>query len=139
MEKRLYRRYPLAFPVSVQIPLGGRDSVAETECVEVSRSGLTLSCDAALIEALLEQAQYPPTFTLGFTLTGCPSYFEIDCHLVRHRRLSRQQFHLVALFRHFRRGDGEVLSAHLMDSDPADSAWPRAGSRGAARSLTHPD
>lgn len=137
-DKRLDRRYPFVFPIQVELTCGGRDGAVETECVEISRSGLTFACEPALIEALLEQADYPPTCTLGFALPGCPLHFEIRCHVIRHRRLSRQQFHVVALFRHFRRGNGELLSAHLMNADPAGTAWRGAGHGGAVRTTPAP-
>lgn len=134
-DKRLDRRYPFVFPIQVELAGGGRDGAVETECVEISRSGLTFACEPALIEALLEQADYPPTCTLGFALPGCPLHFEIRCHVIRHRRLSRQQFHVVALFRHFRRGNGELLSEHLLTADQTDSAWRDSGRRGDTRAV----
>ena len=127
-EKRAHRRYPLRFPISVQMHAAGPCDMAETECVEISHGGLTLGCDDVLIGALLEQEQYPRTCTLVFSLPGCPQRFEVDCQIVRHRRLSRSLFHLVALFREFRVGNAESLADYLIHSDPNDTAWQRAAS-----------
>lgn len=113
MNKRAHRRYPLAFPVNVRVVLDGHANEFETSCVEVSADGLTLGCDESLIGTLLAQAHFPRTCTLRFAPPEDSRSYEIDCHIVRHRRLSRRQFHLVAMFRHYHRGDAGSLAAYL--------------------------
>ena len=125
-DKRAQRRYSLVFPVRVGITVDGCDALIETECVELSASGLTLSCDEALIGALLAQARFPRTCALAFAPPESSLHFAIDCHVVRHRRLSRQHFHLVALFRHFREGSTELLTDYLASSAGKTTVWPRA-------------
>lgn len=113
MNRRAHRRYPLVFPVIVSVMLDGRASEFTTACVELSADSLTLSCDETLIGALLEQAHFPRTCTLGFAPPESAQAFEIDCHVVRHRRLSRRHFHFVAVFRDFRSGSAESLADYL--------------------------
>jgi len=113
MNRRVHRRYPLTFPVDVTIGIDGQQRPFATECIELSAEGMTLSCDAIVIDALRLQAHYPRTCTLGFALPDRPGPFKIDCHVVRHRRLSRSHFHLVALFRHYRLGNPASLTDAL--------------------------
>jgi len=113
MNKRAHRRYPLVFPVNVSVTLDGRASEFETACVELSADSLTLSCDETLIGALLGQAHFPRTCTLGFAPPESSQVFAIDCHVVRHRRLSRRHFHLVAVFRDYRAGSAKSLADYL--------------------------
>ncbi len=113
INKRAHRRYPLAFPVHVSVINDAQPSGFRTDCVELSVDNLTLSCDESLIGALLGQAHFPRTCTLRFVLPEHSQSFEIDCHVVRHRRLSRRHFHVVAVFRHFRHGKGDALADYL--------------------------
>jgi hypothetical protein len=113
MNRRAHRRYSLVFPVSVRISIDGQNAMFETECVELSADALTLGCDETVIGALLAQAHFPRTCTLGFAPPDSTRQFDIDCHVVRHRRLSRRQFHLVAMFRHFHDGSAESLVEYL--------------------------
>lgn len=111
--KRAHQRYPLVFPVSVSVTLDGRAGEFATSCIELSADSLTLSCDETLIGALLGQAHFPRTCTLGFAPPESSQSFEIDCHVVRHRRLSRRHFHLVAVFRDYRAGSAAALADYL--------------------------
>lgn len=113
MNKRAHRRYPLVFPVNVSVMIDGRASEFAAASVELSAHGLTLGCDETLIGTLLGQAHFPRTCTLGFAPPESPQAFEIDCHVVRHRRLSRRHFHLVAVFRDYRAGTAASLADYL--------------------------
>ena len=125
-ERRAFPRYPITFPVTVSFT--GPEGLLrfETECVNVSRSSIEVSCDSDLIEALLAQEEYPHTAQLDFSMPGDREMFQVGGQVVTHRRLAQSHYYLVLVFVEFHKGSDEQLADDLKDFEPsgfrADSA-----------------
>lgn len=66
----------------------------------LSRTSMQINCQAELVDALLRQQSPPCTCSLRFRLPRHAPEFHMKAQVVSHRRLSRQQYVLVLLFRH---------------------------------------
>jgi hypothetical protein len=117
-ERRAFPRYPITFPVA--IGLNTRDGAMQfdTECVNISRSSIEVSCDSLMVEALLNQDDYPHTARLHFNMPGDRSKFGIYAQVVTHRRLSQNHYYLVFVFNEFQDGSDEQLADDLREFEP---------------------
>lgn len=118
-ERRAFPRYPITFPVGVTLTGQEVNMRFDTECVDVSRSSIQISCDNRLIEALLAQEDYPHTAKIDFGIPGDSSPFNIFAQVVTHRRLSQNQFYLVLVFNEFHQGSDEQLADDLREFEPS--------------------
>ena len=66
----------------------------------LSRTSMQINCQAEPVDALLRQQSPPCTCSLRFRLPRHAPEFHMKAQVVSHRRLSRQQYVLVLLFRH---------------------------------------
>lgn len=116
MKERLaFPRYPIIFPVKFGLN-GAEDNLKyESECVDISRSSIQISCDSELVEALLASDEYPHTATLDFMISKDKSTFRIAGQVVTHRRLSQNNYYLVLVFLDFHEGSDEQLVEDLKD------------------------
>ena len=117
-ERRAFPRYPITFPVTVGLTTRDGDLQFQTECVNISRSSIEVSCDHRLVEALLNQDEYPHTAVLGFSMPGDRAQFRIQSQVVTHRRLSQNQYYLVLVFNDFHEGSDDQLGEDLKDFEP---------------------
>lgn len=117
-ERRAFPRYPITFPVAVG--LNTRDGALQfhTECVNISRSSIEVSCDSRMVEALLNQDEYPHTARLNFSMPGDRSSYIIHSQVVTHRRLSQNHYYLVLVFHEFDDGSDDQLADDLKDFEP---------------------
>ena len=118
-ERRAFPRYPITFPVKFGLN-GAEDNLKyESECVDISRSSIQISCDSELVEALLASDEYSHTATLDFMIPEDKSTFRVAGHVVTHRRLSQNNYYLVLMFLDFREGSDEQLVEDLKDFEPS--------------------
>ena len=115
-ERRAFPRYPITFPVKVGIDGTQRKHQFDSECVDISRSSVQISCDSTMIEALLAQENYPHMVNLDFSIPG-GSVFNIFSQVVTHRRLAKNHYYLVLVFNDFNEGSDEKLAEDLKDFD----------------------
>ena len=113
-EKRTFPRYPITFPVKVGIDGPEKKHKFNTQCVDISRSSVQISCDSAMVEALLAQENYPHMVDLDFSIPD-GSVFSIFSQVVTHRRLAQNQYYLVLVFNEFHKGADEQLAEYLKD------------------------
>ena len=118
-ERRAFPRYPITFPVKFGLN-GAEDNLKyESECVDISRSSIQISCDSELVEALLASDEYPHIATLDFMIPEDKSTFRVAGHVVTHRRLSQNNYYLVLMFLDFHEGSDEQLVEDLKDFEPS--------------------
>lgn len=118
-ERRAFPRYPITFPVKFGLN-GAEDNLKyESECADISRSSIQISCDSELVEALLASDEYPHTATLDFMIPEDKSTFLVAGHVVTHRRLSQNNYYLVLMFLDFHEGSDEQLVEDLKDFEPS--------------------
>ena len=118
-ERRAFPRYPITFPVSVSFTGPDGKIRFETECVNISRSSIEVSCDSTLIEALLAQEEYPHTAQLDFSMPGDREALSIGGQVVTHRRLAQSHYYLVLVFVDFFKGSDEQLADDLREFEPS--------------------
>jgi len=118
-ERRAYPRYSISFPVKFGLNDTEQDRKYDSECVNISRSSIQISCDSQLVEALLASDEYPHTATLDFTIPEHKSAFRVAGQVVSHRRLSQNHYYLVLVFIDFHKGSDEQLVAYLKDFEPS--------------------
>ena len=118
-ERRAFPRYPITFPVKFGLN-GAEDNLKyESECVDISRSSIQISCDSELVEALLASDEYPHTATLDFMISEDKSTLRVAGQVVTHRRLSQNNYYLVLVFLDFHEGSDEQLVEDLKDFEPS--------------------
>jgi len=117
-ERRAFPRYPIVFPVALSVAGPEKTTVFCTECVNVSRSSIEISCDSKVIQALLAQDDYPHNASLKFAIPGDRSSFNIKGQVVTHRRLAQNHYYLVLVFNEFEEGSDEQLVMDLRDFEP---------------------
>lgn len=117
-EKRAFPRYPITFPVKLGLKGGDGTLQYKTECVDVSRSSIQISCESQVVNALLSQEEYPHMVHLDFTIPGDRAAFAIIAQVVTHRRLSQNQYYLVLVFNEFETGSDEQLANELKEFEP---------------------
>jgi hypothetical protein len=113
-ERRAFPRYPITFPVKVGIDGPEKKHTFNAQCVEISRSSIQISCDSAMVEALLAQDNYPHMADLDFSIPN-GSIFSVFSQVVTHRRLAQNQYYLVMVFNEFHKGSDEQLAEYLKD------------------------
>ena len=91
----------------------------KSQCVDVSRSSIQISCDSSLVQALLANDEYPHTAKLDFSIPGDASQFKVVSQVVTHRRLSQDHYYLVLVFNDFQEGSDEQLANDLREFEPA--------------------
>ena len=117
-ERRAFPRYPITFPVTIGLENAESNHQFITECVDISRSSIQISCESKLIEVLLAQDEYPHTARLDFRMPGDKSRFKIHTQVVTHRRLAQNQYYLVLVFNKFQEGSDEQLAEDLKEFEP---------------------
>lgn len=117
-ERRAFPRYPITFPVTLSLESAEGNQQFSTECVDISRSSIQISCESQLIEVLLAQDEYPHTARLNFRMPGDKSHFSIHTQVVTHRRLAKNHYYLVLVFNEFHEGSDEQLVEDLKDFEP---------------------
>ena len=117
-ERRAFPRYPITFPVYIGLSTRDGDLQFNTECVNISRSSIEVSCDSKLVEALLNQDEYPHTARLKFSMPGDRSKFGVQSQVVTHRRLAQNHYYLVMVFNEFSEGSDEQLSDDPREFEP---------------------
>lgn len=93
-ERRQYLRYSVNFPVQLFIstPEGGEDFAATA--LNLSQSGIQLSCNRELITSLLEHGGFPPVCRLVFLRTDDQNMINVQGRLVVNRRIAEDCHHL---------------------------------------------
>lgn len=116
-ERRAFPRYPVDFPVQVQVP----DEGEQTRVLDfpagastLSRTSLEIACSAELIVALLRQRQLPYACRVRFSIPGSAMQFDVRGHVITHRRLSQHQYVLVLLFVHEDANQEQALERGLL-------------------------
>ncbi len=97
-ERRILPRCDIDTEVQVLIHSQNRDQVFSGRSINISMQALALSCDDALIQAILAQNTYPHECEVVFCLAGESEPFRIKTQVVTHRRLSQVQYQLVLRF-----------------------------------------
>ena len=118
-ERRAFPRYPITFPFNIGLKTAAGSQQFNTECVDVSRSSIQISCESQVIEVLLAQDEYPHTAKLEFRMPGDRSTFSILSQVVTHRRLAQNHYYLVLVFSDFHEGSDEQLAEDLKDFEPS--------------------
>ncbi len=118
-ERRAFPRYPISFPVKFGLNGTEDDLKYDSECVDISRSSIQISCDSQLVEALLASDEYPHTATLDFIIPEDKSAFRVGGQVVTHRRLSQNHYYLVLVFIDFHEGSDEQLVEDLRAFEPS--------------------
>lgn len=113
VERRVLPRCPIDTDVEVAINSQGADMQFQTSSTNISLRGIELSCDDALIQAILAQKIYPHVCYIRFKLPGCVKDFEIQTQVVTHRRLSQHNYQLVLLFTSLNKSVQEKLLNEL--------------------------
>lgn len=116
-DRRAFPRYPITFPVKVGLAGPEGTKHFNTECVDLSRSSIQISCDSQVIEALLAQDVYPHIAQLHFNMPD-RSVFDVATQVVTHRRLAQNHYYLVLVFTEFMEGSDEQLAEELKDFEP---------------------
>lgn len=98
VERRVLPRCPIDTGVDVAINSQGAEMQFLTNSTNISLRGIELSCDDALIQAILAQKTYPHVCKISFKLPGYAKDFEIQTQVVTHRRLSQHNYQLILLF-----------------------------------------
>lgn len=117
-ERRAFPRYPITFPVAIGLKTAVGSQQFTTECVDISRSSIQISCESQIIEVLLAQDEYPHTADLEFRMPGDRSRFIINAQVVTHRRLAQNHYYLVLVFTDFSEGSDEQLAEDLKEFEP---------------------
>jgi hypothetical protein len=118
-ERRAFPRYPITFPIIIGINTAEGKLQFNTECVDVSRSSIQISCESQVIEVLLAQDEYPHTAQMDFRMPGDKSNFSILGQVVTHRRLAQNHYYLVLVFSEFLDGSDEQLAEDLKEFEPS--------------------
>ena len=117
-ERRAFPRYPITFPVDFGLNNKSGNIDFKSECVDISRSSIQISCDSNLVQALLANDEYPHTAKLDFSIPGDKSMFSVVSQVVTHRRLSQDHYYLVLVFNQFEEGSDEQLVNDLKEFEP---------------------
>lgn len=113
VERRLFPRYPLVFPVAIRIDSHNEPLEYNADSVNISRSSIQISCENGLIDHLLAQDKYPHTCHLSFNIPDQDHFFELEAQVVSHRRLSQSRYYLVLIFPDMPGNDSELLKEYL--------------------------
>lgn len=118
IDRRSFPRYPITFPVTASLAGPEGNLGYPSECVNISRSSIEVSCDSRLVEALLAQEDYPHIALLDFSMPGDRSVFSVQGQVVTHRRLAQNHYYLVMVFNEFYKGSDDLLAEDLRDFEP---------------------
>ena len=118
-ERRAFPRYPITFEVTIGIKTADGSQQFSSQCVDISRSSIQISCESQLIEVLLAQDEYPHTVQMEFRMPGDRSNFSILGQVVTHRRLAQNHYYLVLVFSEFHEGSDEQLAEDLKEFEPS--------------------
>lgn len=97
-ERRIVPRCDIDTEVKILINSRNRDQEFTGRSINISLQALALSCDDALIQAILAQNTYPHECEVEFCLAGETKPFRIKTQVVTHRRLSQLQYQLILRF-----------------------------------------
>lgn len=117
-ERRAFPRYPITFSVTVALSGPDGEQKFDSECVDISRSSIQVSCDNELVEALLAQDEYPHTAKLAFSIPGDSEPYAVQSQVVTHRRLAQNHYYLVLVFNDFSEGSDGRLEEDLKEFEP---------------------
>jgi hypothetical protein len=100
-ERRTYPRHPVRVNVLVSMP-DSDDSTSQftVESINLSLTGIQLSCNGDLIAGLLRQTKLPFSCTLEFNLPGHEHRFVLNSSYLSYRRKSQREFVMVVIFAH---------------------------------------
>ena len=118
-ERRAFPRYPITFPVTVSLAGPDGNISFDTQCANISRSSIEVSCDSRLVEAIMAQDDYPHTAQLAFSMPEDRQVYKIGGQVVTHRRLAQSHYYLVLVFNEFHSGSDEQLADSLRDFEPS--------------------
>jgi hypothetical protein len=78
------------------------DSTSEftVESINLSATGIQLSCNGDLIAALLRQTKLPFSCTVAFSVPDQEHRFVVDSSYLSYRRKSQREFVVVVIFQH---------------------------------------
>jgi hypothetical protein len=117
-ERRSYPRFPVQCPVEVSLPDSKAAAVFPATSSNLSRTSIQIECSAELVAALLRQQKLPYTCRLLFTLPWHKHKFQLDAHVVTHRRLSQFHYVLVLVLRHNDPVQEDLLETQLARQHP---------------------
>lgn len=117
-DRRSYPRYPVECAVDVSVDEPCAKPSHSATSANVSRTSMQIACDADLVADLLRQQKLPYTCKLNFVLPWHAHAFSIPAHVVTQRRLSKQQYVLVLLFRHSDTAQEDLLNDMLARMQP---------------------
>lgn len=94
IERRLYPRYAVQWPVEVFIPDHAAGASFDARLRNLSRGGVQIDCDRALVESLLAQHGTHPLCELCIVHPDEPGAVEARCRLVVNRRIAQDSYQL---------------------------------------------
>ncbi len=97
-ERRILPRCAIDTEVKIQIESGGETEEYSARSINISLRSFELSCDDALIQAILAQNAYPHTCETSFAIAEVSRSFRLKTQVLTHRRLSRDSYQLVLRF-----------------------------------------
>jgi len=97
-ERRILPRCAIDTEVKIQIESGGATGEYTARSINISLRAFELSCDDALIQAILGQNAYPHTCHISFAIAEVSRPFKLKTQVLTHRRLSRDRYQLVLRF-----------------------------------------
>ncbi len=113
-ERRTYPRHPVRVNVLVSMPDSG-DSTSEftVESINLSLTGIQLSCNGDMVAALLRQTKLPFSCTVQFNLPEHEQRFVLGSSYMSYRRKSQREFVMVVIFMHEDEQQKALLEALL--------------------------
>jgi hypothetical protein len=100
-ERRTHPRHSVRVNVLVSMPDSG-DSTSQftVESINLSLTGIQLSCNGDLVAALLRQTKLPFSCTVEFNLPEHEHRFVLGSSYLSYRRKSQREFVMVVIFMH---------------------------------------
>lgn len=118
IDRRSYPRYPLEFPVDVELDAQNQQLEFKAESVNISKASIEINCDNHLIDKLRAQNKYPQTCKLIFKLPGQKDIFKVESQVVTHRRISQNSYYLALVFPALKEEKRDLLEETLSVLQP---------------------